>query len=133
MHARFVFGNSLDHYRFLDAGTNSSSSSACKAQRLPLEVPTFPCACFINGFLELLIFRIKKTDACQLSRIVELRFLDRPLPFFLSSSCFCSGPNFWKQMIAPCGCLNLCKPSPGPHISVRRLSIQSCDLRQTGP
>ena len=89
---------------------------------------------FLNGFLELLIFRINATDSCQLSRIVELRFLDGPLPFFLSLSCFRhSGPNFSQQMIAPCGCLNLCKPSPGGHISVRRLSIQSCELRQTIP
>ena len=94
----------------------------------------FPCVCFLNGFLELLIFRIKKTDACTLSRIVELWFLDRSLPFFLSLSCFWhSGPNFWQQMIAPCGCLNLCRPSPGPHISVRRLSIESVELRQTEP
>ena len=85
---RVVFRIRWIRDRFLDAGTNSSSSSACKAQRLPLEVPTFSLRLFLNGFLELLIFLINKTDACQLSRIVELRFLDRPLPVFLSLSCF---------------------------------------------
>ena len=32
-----------------------------------------------KGFLELLIFQINKIDASQLSRIVELRFLDSPV------------------------------------------------------
>ena len=63
-----------------------------------------------------------KVDASQLSRIVELQFLDSPLLPFL---CFRhTGPNFWPQMIRPCGCLNLCKPPSGPHISVGRFFIE---------
>ena len=36
-------------------------------------------------------------------------------------------------MIRSCGCLYLCKPLPGPHVSVRRFFIQCCELRETGP
>ena len=32
-----------------------------------------------NGVFELLITRINRVDASQLSRIIELRFLDKPL------------------------------------------------------
>ena len=44
-------------------------------------------ACF-SGFFELLLIWINKINASQLSRIVELRFLDSPLLLFLSLSCF---------------------------------------------
>ena len=39
---------------------------------------------FFDGFFELLIIRISKVDATQLSRIVELRFLDSPVLLFIS-------------------------------------------------
>ena len=42
---------------------------------------------FLMGFFELLVIRINKADASQLSRIVELRFPDSPLLLFLSLSC----------------------------------------------
>ena len=53
---------------------------------------------FFHGFFELFIIRIDKIDASRLSRIVELRFFDSPLLFFLSLSSFwhlwrCFWPN----------------------------------------
>ena len=76
----------------------------------------FPCAgtSFLNGFFQLLVIRINKKDASQLSLIVEVRFLDSPLLLFFSLGCFWhSGPHFWPQMIRSCGCLNFCKLPPG--------------------
>ena len=43
---------------------------------------------FFHCFFELNIFQSTNVDASQLSRIVELRFLDSPLLLFLSLSCF---------------------------------------------
>ena len=42
---------------------------------------------FLNGFLELLIIWINEIGTSQLSRIVELRFLDSPPLLVLSLSC----------------------------------------------
>ena len=47
-----------------------------------LAIPIFPCD-FFNGFLELLVIGIDRVDSSQLSRIVELRFLDSPLLLFV--------------------------------------------------
>ena len=77
MHA-LIFGCRIRH-RSPGAGT----SSAYKAWRLPLEVPTFSVR-FFDGFSELLSIRIKKIDAAQLSRIVERRFFREPIPAFPS-------------------------------------------------
>ena len=45
-------------------------------------ISNFPVR-FLNGFLELFVIRFDKVDACQLSRIVELRFIDSPWLLFL--------------------------------------------------
>ena len=81
----------------------------------------------LNGFFELLLIRNNKTDASQLSRIVALRFLFSPSVLFLF-------PNFWPQMIMPCGCLNFCKPLPGlQYIRQVFVSFNHCELRETCP
>ena len=71
MHA-LVVGCWIRH-RFPCTGT----SSAHRAWLLALEVPTFPR--IFEGFFELLLIQINNTNASQLTRIVELRFLDGPL------------------------------------------------------
>ena len=78
MHA-LLFGFRWIRYKFPCAGTSSANS----AVRLPLEFPIFHCF-FFDGFFELLIIRISKVDATQLSRIVELRCFDSPVLLFIS-------------------------------------------------
>ena len=76
MHACFDFRLS-DSPQVSGAGM----SSAYRAWRLPLEVPTFSVR-FFDGFSELLASGSSKIDAAQLSRSVERRFFREPIPAF---------------------------------------------------
>ena len=72
MHACFVFWIVLDPLDAIDIVFSLHGISSV----------------FFNDLLELFIIRINKIDDSQLSRIVELRFLDSPLLLYLSLNCF---------------------------------------------
>ena len=70
----------------------------------------------------------------QLPRIMELRFIDRPLLLFLSLSCFWhAGPYFWSKMVRSGSCLNFCMSLHGPHTSFWIFFIHYCELRESCP
>ena len=86
------------------------------------------------SLIYLFVIRIITIGASQLSRIVELRFLDSPLQLFFSLSCFRnSRPHFGPQILRSGSCLHFCTPLSGPQISVGRSFVQYCELRETGP
>ena len=85
MHA-LIFGFCWFRYRLPDVGTNSSSSSAYRAVPPPLEFP------FVLALLKVTLNSLSsgfdKIDASQLSRTVEVGFLDSPLLLLFSLSRF---------------------------------------------
>ena len=78
-----IFGLCWIRNRFLGACANTSSSSACRAWRLPLEVPTFSRA-LLTVCLNSLSSGSIKIDASQFSPFfVELRFAHCCFSIFL--------------------------------------------------
>ena len=117
MHA-LIFGFRWTRYKFPSARQSSSSSSAYKAQLLPLEVPIFSTFFVIPLNFQAFFKRVflnslssDKKDASQLSPTVELRFLDGPNDQVLSLLAFWQAAppglciSVWKFSITVVNCV----------------------------